>query len=274
VIHTLIILILSANAGVVIVDNVWFYGDDHKMRILTTGDMVEIVEHINETVRVEYDSATGELNRNVLIDLNEEIAEDEQFVFARGYFDEGEYVKSARLLEIFTKYFDDSKYLSEALYYLGQSYEAMALKGQSDSFPGFSFNDKVEQAYYNGDVYRILINAFPDSPFAPKAEYRLINIFRLGNLPWQDSVELIQQELTMWDEFCSKYQNTDEYLLGLSEKGHLNRVLFEITNETNYKEEAIVIFTEITTKYPNTVHAAYANVHLFEIERGEKIYKY
>ena len=273
-IHALIILILSTNAGVIIVDNVWFYGNDHKMRILTTGDMVDIIGHFNETVRVEYDSATGELNRNVLIDLNEEIAEDEQFVFARGYFDEGEYVKSARLLEIFTKYFDDSEYLSEALYYLGQSYEALASKGQSDSFPGFLSNKRIDQVYYNGDVYKILINAFPDSPFAPKAEYRLISIFRFGNLPWQDSVEIIQQELDMWDAFCDKYQNTDEYLLGLSEKGHLNRVLLEITNDTYYKEEATIIFTEIITKYPNTVHAAYSNVHLFELEHGEKIYKY
>ena len=273
-IQTLIIFMFSASAGVVIVDNVWFYGDDHKMRILATGDMVEIIEHVNERVRVEYDSAIGELNRNVLIDLNEDIAEDEQFVFARGYFDEGEYVKSARLLEIFTKYFDDSEYLSEALYYLGQSYEAMALKGQSDSFPGFSMNDKIEQAYYNGDIYRILVNVFPNSPFAAKAEYRLINIYRLGNLPWRDSVDLIQQELAMWDEFCNKYQSTDEYVLGLSEKGHLNRVLFEITNDANYKEKAVMIFTEITVKYPSTVHAAYSNVHLFELERGENIYKY
>ena len=126
-----LILLLSASPGVIIVDNVLFYGDDHNMRILNTGDMVDILEYMDTSLKVEYDSATGELDKNVLIDLNHEIAEHEQFVFARGYFDEGEYPKAIRLLEIFVKFFDDSNYLAEALYYLGQSYEALASSAPS-----------------------------------------------------------------------------------------------------------------------------------------------
>ena len=271
---TLILLVLSTSPGVVIVDNVLFYGADHRMRILNTGDMIEILEYSNEHVTVQFDSTTGELDRNVFIDFNNEVAEDEQFVFARGYFDEGEFEKAARLLEIFTRYFDNSSYLAEALYYLGQSYEALATKDPGDSLAVFSMNNQLHQRYYNGDAYRILIQAFPESPFAAKAQYRLINIFRIGILPWKDSVELIEQELAMWDDFCMRYQLTDEYILGLSETGYLNRILYEITDEPAYKEAASSKFEEITLKYPDTIHAAYAKVHLFELQNNEKIYKY
>ena len=273
-ITTLVLLSLSASPGVIIVDNVLFYGNDHSMRVLNTGDLVLILEHANGRLEVEYDSATGELDRNVLIDLNDEIAEDEQFVFSRGYFDEGEFEKAARLLEIFVKYFDDSNYLSEALYYLGQSYESLANKNGYDSLPGISRNTRINQSYYTGYAYRILINRFPKSPFAAKAQYRLINIFRISNLPWEDSVELIEQELAMWEEFCEEYQNTDEYVSGLSEMGYLNRVLFEISDDIYHKQKAVSIFKDITLQFPNTVHAAYANVHLYELNSNEKIYKY
>jgi len=273
-ITTLILLWLSASPAVVIVDNVLYYGNDHSMRVLNTGDLVFIVEHANGRLQVEYDSAVGELDRNVLIDLNDEIAEDEQFVFSRGYFDEGEFEKAARLLEIFVKYFDDSNYLSEAFYYLGQSYENLANKSGYDSLPGFSSNARIDQGYYTGDAYRILINRFPETPFAAKAQYRLINIFRISNLPWEDSVELIEQELAMWEEFCEEYQHTEEYVSGLSEMGYLNRVLFEISGDMYRKERAVSIFKDITLQFPNTVHAAYANVHLYELNSNEKIYKY
>jgi len=244
------------------------------MRVLNTGDMVDIINDLDDRTNVMYDSVTGELDRSVMIDLNEEIAEDEQFVFARGYFDESEYEKSARLLEIFIRYFDTSKYIAEALYYLGQSYEALADRSEKDSLPGFVLNEQLKQRYYSGDVYRLVIEDHPQSPFAGKAQYRLINIYRIGNLPWHDSVEVIQQELTMWGEFCEQYMNTEEYVLGRSEMGYLNRVLFEITGNEEYKTEALAIFKSIIIDYPNTVNAAYANVHIHELEKGQKIYKY
>lgn len=271
---TIILILLSASPGVVIVDNVLFYGADHRMRILNTGDIIDIVEDINERVVVQFDSTTGELDRNVLIDFNNEVAEDEHFVFARGYFDEGEFEKAARLLDIFVQYFDNSNYLAEALYYLGQSYEALAAKGDSDSLAVFSMNNQLNQRYYNGDAYRILLQEFPESPFASKAQYRLINIFRIGVLPWEDSVELIEQELAMWTDFCTRYQLTEEYVLGLSEAGYLNRILYEITDEPLYKDIALSKFEEVTFKYPDTIHAAYAKVHIFELQNNEKIYKY
>ncbi|MGB7053781.1 MAG: hypothetical protein WBE28_00500 [bacterium] len=270
----LVLLTLAASPGVIIVDNVLFYGNDHNMRVLNTGDMVDVLAYTNDRLTVEYDSSTGELDKNVLIDLNDEIAEDEQFVFSRGYFDEGEYGKATRLLEIFVRFFDNSNYLAEALYYLGQSYEALANSSGSDSTPLFSMNTQINQRYYNGDAYRILVNTFPESPFAVKAKYRLINIFRMSNLPWDDSVEIIQQELAMWDNFCEQYQHTDAYMLALSEKGYLYRVLFELTEDIDYRDKALSTFKEIIFGDPNTVHAAYARVHLYELERSEKIYKY
>ncbi|MGD8979369.1 MAG: hypothetical protein PVH23_04810 [candidate division WOR-3 bacterium] len=270
----IILLLASVSPGVVIVDNVLFYGDDHSMRVLNTGDMVDILEYDNARILVEYDSATGELDKNVIIDLNHVVAEHEQFVFSRGYFDEGEYAKAIRLLEIFIKFFDDSYYLAEALYYLGQSYEALASSGSSDSMPHFSTNEQINQQYYNGDAYRILVNAFPESPFAAKAQYRLINIYRISNLPWDDSAQIILQELAMWDDFCERYMHTDDYMLALSEKGYLYRVLYEITEDIDYRDKAFTTFNEIIHGYPNTIHAAYARVHLHELESGEKIYKY
>jgi outer membrane protein assembly factor BamD (BamD/ComL family) len=270
----LILLILSTSPGVIIVDNILFYGSDHRMRVLNTGDVVDILEYMNDRLKVEYDSVTGELEKSILIDLNDEIAEDEQFVFSRGYFDEGEFEKASRLLEIFVKFFDASDYLAEALYYLGQSYEALANRGGADSIPVFSMNTQIDQRYYNGDAYRILVKTFPESPFAAKAQYRLINIFRISNLPWNDSVDIIHQELAMWDDFCEQYQHTDEYMLALSERGYLYRVLYELTEDIAYRDRALSTFQEIIFGYPNTIHAAYAKVHLYELERDEKIYKY
>jgi tetratricopeptide (TPR) repeat protein len=273
-ISAIMLLLIAINSGVVIVDNVLFYGDDHKMRLLRTGDMVDILQHADERVTVAYDSAVGELDRNVLIDFDSEIAEDEQFVFARGYFDEGEYSKAMRLFDIFVKYFDDSQYLPEAMYYLGQSYEALATKGMDDSLPGILLNDKIDQRFYNGDIYQLLVQMFPDNTYAAKAEYRLINLFRIAHLPWDDSIEIIQKELIMWQEFSTKYEDTDEYMLAQSEMGYLNRVLYEITAATDFRDEAIRLFSLIVSSYPNTIHAAYANVHLHELEQGKKIYKY
>ena len=270
----LLIFVLSINPGVVIVDNIWFYGIDHKMRILNTGDMVDILEDLTEKYRVGYDTTSGKLEKNVLVDLNSEIGEHELFVFARGYFDEGEFDRAARLLNIFTRYFDSSDYLAEALYYLAQSFEALIERDASDSIPGTVHNEAIARNYYNGDIYRMIVRDSPNSPFASKAQYRLINIFRIEHLPWQDSVEVIQQELSMWEDFCARYNAPEEYVLGLSEIGYLNRVLYEITENADYRDTALLTFRAIVIEYPNTIYAAYAKVNLYELTSDKKIYKY
>ncbi|UCD19681.1 MAG: hypothetical protein JSU64_00660 [candidate division WOR-3 bacterium] len=271
-IPALLAIVLSSSPGALIVDNVLFYGDDDKMRILNTGDMVDIVDDATERYQIKYDTVFGELDRNVIVDLNSGIGEHELFIFSRGYFDDGEYEKAARLLEIFSRYFDASSYLPEALYYLGQSYDAMASRG--DSFPGIELNESIHQHYYNGDIYRVIVREFPDSPFTAKAQYRLINIYRIMNLPWHDSVEIIAEELAMWRAFCAKYPETDEYVMALSETGYLERVLYEITRSDDHRSAAVAIFNEIISEYPNTVYAAYAIVHIHELTTGEQIYKY
>lgn len=271
----LILLFSFSNSGVIIVDNVWFYGDDHKMRILNTGDLVEIIEIINDRTKIEYDSAFGQIDKNVLIDLNDVIAEDELFVFSRGYFDDGEYKKASRLFGVFIENFDESKYLAENLYYLGQSYEALANNFSNiDSIPHIVLNEHYNRWYYDGDAYQELLERFPDSPYAAKAQYRLISISRAGNQPWHDSIALIEEELKRWQQFVGEYKNTDEYVLGLLEIGYLNRVLYEITEDLKYKDEAINIFTKIIYEYPNTIHYASARVNISEIMKGRNIYKY
>lgn len=270
----LLLFALSVNPGVVIIDNVWFYGDDHKMRILNTGDMVDILEDLGERYRVGFDTTSGKLEKNVLVDVNSEIGEHELFVFARGYFDEGEYERAARLLDIFTRYFDGSNYLAEALYYLAQSFEALIDRGNNDSIPGTAHNETIDRNYYNGDIYRVIVRDFPDSPFAAKAQYRLINIFRIEHLPWQDSAEIIQQELTMWEDFCAGHGTPEEHVLGLSEIGYLNRVLYEITGNADYHDTALLTFRAIVAGHPNTIYAAYATVNLYELTSDKKIYKY
>jgi hypothetical protein len=270
----LLLFVLSIDPGVLIIDNVWFYGDDHKMRILNTGDMVDILEDLGERYTVGYDTTSGKLEKNVLVDLNSGIGEHELFVFARGYFDEGEYERASRLLAIFTRFFDGSDYLAEALFYLAQSSEALIERGDNDSITGTAHNDVIDKNYYNGDIYRMIVRDFPNSPFASKAQYRLINIFRIEHLPWRDSVEIIEQELNMWLEFCSRYQSPEEHVLGLSEIGYLNRVLYEITENADYHDTALLAFRQIVVEYPNTIYAAYATVNLYELNSDKKIYKY
>ena len=84
-----VLLFIIANQGVVIVDNVWFYEGDLKTRIINTGDIIEIIGHIDGRVRIRVDNVAGELSSGVLIDLDGEVAEDRLFIFARGYYDQG-----------------------------------------------------------------------------------------------------------------------------------------------------------------------------------------
>ena len=159
------------------------------------------------------------------------------------------------------------------MYYCGLSYEEIARKfDASDTLKGVILNERSNQWYYSGDVYKTILEKFSKSTYASKSAYHLIKIFRIKNLPWKDSVQLIQRELKMWQEFISKYKTSEEYVLALLEIGYLNRVLFQITKDLIYKKDAIKVFQKIIDKYPNTVHSAQAEVHLYEIEKGEIIF--
>ena len=53
----LIFMLCVPHTGVVVVDDVWFYGGYHKTRVLNTGDIVEITGELGDTVKVEYYNA-------------------------------------------------------------------------------------------------------------------------------------------------------------------------------------------------------------------------
>ena len=271
----LVLILNSANIGVIIVDNVWFYGTDAKSRVLTTGDLVEITGKEDDFVKVKYDNATGTVRKDIMVDLSEKIAEDELFVFSRGYYDEREYRKSVRLFDVFTKNFSKSDYLAEALYYEGLSYEELAKNyDKPDSIQHIIFNRNNNTWFYEGNAYQTILNQFPKSIYASKTALQLIKIFRMKNIPWNDSIPPIQEELRMWREFITKYKKCEEYAMALLEIGYLDRVLFQITKDINYKREAVEVFQAIIKKYPNSVYSAQAKVNLYEIENGIEIYSY
>lgn len=268
-------LIMSSHSGVIITDNVWVYGDDHTMRSLHTGDVVSIISYEDEMVHIEHDNAPYRVFKDVLIDFETEIAAEKLFVFARGYFDEEEYRKSARLFDAFIEYFSTSVYSAEALYYTGLAYEKIAqTHTETDTFPGLVFREELKQWLYTGNAYTMLLQLLPESSFAPKAQYRLLHIERMKNLPWQDSVVLIEKERTLWLEFAARYNDTDEYVLALLEAAYLNRVLFEITGDGDCKNGALELYQKISSEFPNSLAEAQAKLYIIEIKRGINIYRY
>ena len=197
-------LLPFSNPGVIVVDNVWFYEGDLKSTMINTGDMVEIIERGDTFLKVSYNNAMGRIHKGVLIDLSEEIAEERLFVFVRGYYDESEYTKSAALFNVFIDYFDTSYYLAEVLYYSALSYEEIAKTfTEVDTSENIFLNEKNNKWYYSGNEYEMIIERFPESKYASKAAYSLIHIFRTKNLPWYDSLALIQEELQLWHEFIT-----------------------------------------------------------------------
>ncbi len=268
---TFTILLWCASSGVVITDNVWLYGDDHKMHVLSTGDVVEIIEH-NDRMMVRYDDAVGRLEKGVVFDLGDAHTEPLLFVCARGYYDDGDAGKAARLFRIFLEHYESSVYLAAVLYYAGLSCETAAKTG--DEVADIVFNKDSTTRYYRGTAYQMLIKRFPESVYAPKAAYRLIHTFRMEHSPWHDAVQSIEQELTLWQDFVSRYSTAEEYVMALLEMGYLNRVLFEITGIEKYKEDARRIFTKVAAEYPQTIYKAQSDVNLYEIEQGENIYRY
>lgn len=271
----LMVFLVVFEPGVVIVDNVWFYEGDLKTSVLNTGDIVGILERGDTYFRVSHDTAIGEIHKGVLIDIANEVALEKLFIFAQGYFEEGEYKKAAVLFDIFVRHFNESEYLAEVLYYQGLANEKLAkIYSQSDTIPGFVLHNHFKVWYYGGETYAIVLERFPESVYAPKAAFRLIALFRTKNEPWFDCVEPIQEELMMWQDFISKFGNSGEYIKALVEIGYLNRVLFEITKNINYKQDAIEVFQKIIESSQNSVYSAQAKVHLHEITVGEYIYKY
>ncbi len=121
----LVFLLCLSDSGVVIVDGVLFYEGDLKSSVLNAGDIVETIEQKDDMVRIRYNNKVGLVNKGVLIDFREQIAEERLFVFARGYFNQAEYRKAAKLFDVFINNFDQSQYLTEALYYYGMSNEEL-----------------------------------------------------------------------------------------------------------------------------------------------------
>ena len=200
----LIFSLSFSKPGVIVVDNVWFYGDDQKMISLGTGTVVEIIEYEDDLVRVSYEERIGKVHRGVLIDFESAVAEKKLFVFARGYFDDGAYSHAASLLELFIRSFEESHYLAEVLYYYGLSNEWVAkVLTPADSLPGFVFNANYNTWHYSGEAYERIRDEFPGSTYASKAIYRFLNVRREQSLPWRDSLQPIQEELEMWQEFIS-----------------------------------------------------------------------
>jgi outer membrane protein assembly factor BamD (BamD/ComL family) len=261
--------------GVIIVDGVWFYGDNLMSVVFNAGDTVQIHDQVGDTVYISYAGMTGTLLEGVLINLNEPLAEQKLFVFALGYFDEGAFVQAALLFETFIRNFPQSTFYAEALYHHGLTCEQIArVMSPTDSFPGCSYNDDYGIWFYTGESYMDLLEAYPQSEYASKSAYRLFTIMRMRNLPWRDSTELIIGELDMWKDFVERYRESDECVLALLEIGYLNRVLYEITGDSDYKIEAAHIFQDIREQYPDTRYSAQADVHLHELANGDYIYKY
>jgi tetratricopeptide (TPR) repeat protein len=262
--------------GVVITDNVWFYStENHSSTIFCTGDTVKILASDGDLMVVEYNGLKGKIHKGVLIDLEDEIARDQLFVYARGYFDNGEYEHAITLFDLFNAEFPHSDYYPEALYYTGLAHEEIAkIPSWADTVAGLVYNDRYNIWYYPGDTYMAVLERFPDCEYASKAAYRLINIYRMSILPWGDSAEPVFDEIGMWEEFIDRFQDSEEYVPALLEMGYLYRVLFEITGDSDYKVEAATIFQLILDECTYTIYAAQARVNLFELAHEEKIYKY
>ncbi len=268
-------LLSAGDPGVIIVDGVWFYGDNRMSIVFSTGDMVEIRDQVGDTVHIGYAGATGTLLEGVLINLNEPLAEEKLYTFAFSYFDDGSFVQAARLFDTFVRYFPESTFYAEALYHHGLACEQVArILNPADSFPGCSYHDHYGVWFYNGESYMEVLETFPDDEYASKAAYRLFTILRIRNLPWRDSTELIIEELDMWEDFVVRYAGSDERVLALLEIGYLNRVLYEITGDSDYKVEAARVFQDVRKEYPETRYSAQADVHLHELATEAYIYKY
>jgi hypothetical protein len=90
-------------------------------------------------------------------------------------------------------------------------------------------------------------------------------------------MEKIVQDLARFQQLMSSYGESGEFenrAAALEEIGYDNRVLFELSNDAGYRDQAEHIFKSIILEYPATVHEARARVHLYELENDIPIYLY
>ena len=271
----LLLYMFSSSTGVIIVDNVLFYEGDLKLIAFSVGDTVTIDGYKGDTIVVRRESGSGTLLKGVLIDLGQEVAEEQLFVYARGYYDVHAYVQAGRLLVHFLHFFAGSRFYEEALFYKGLAFEALARNGSiEEPLSGIAMNEKTGHHYYAGISYKHLLEQFPDSPYAARAAYRLHLCLRAAHEPWDKSIDVVVRDLNALESFLAHYQEFDERSAVLLEIGYVNRVLYELSNDVQYRTAAEKTFKTVIDVYPSTVHEASARVHLYELEQGIPIYLY
>jgi hypothetical protein len=266
---------MASSTGVIIVDNVLFYEGDLKLIAFSVGDTVTIRGYSGDTILVQRESGSGTLLKGVLIDLGQEVAEEQLFVFARGYYDAQAYAHAGRLFVHFLHFFSGSRFYAEALYYMGLAYEALARAGLIEApISGIAMNEGTGDYYYTGVSYKHILEQFPDSPYAARAAYRLHLCLRAAHEPWDRAIDIISRDLEALEALLVTYHEFDERPAVLLEIGYVNRVLLELTGDVMYRTEAEETFNTVIDNYPSTVHEASARVHLYELAREIPIYLY
>jgi hypothetical protein len=271
----LCICMVSASTGIIITDNVLFYEGDLKITTLMIGDTVTIDGYCGDTAQVFLNRIFGTLLKGVLIDLGQEIAEEQLFVFSRGYYDEGCFAEAARLFFHFLYFYPGSRYYPEALFYTGLACDELACQGADyDTIPGIQKNEQSGRYYYTGNCYQRLLEEYPADVYATSAAYYLILCQRAAEEPWNGATDKIEQDLHRLQNVIDTYGKFAERAAVLEEIGYDYRALYEITSEALYRDQAVRVFKTVIQDYPAGAHEASARVHLFEIENNIPIYLY
>ncbi|MBN2620066.1 hypothetical protein JXB22_03165 [candidate division WOR-3 bacterium] len=271
----LYVYLFSASTGIIITDNVLFYEGDLRITALMTGDTVTVTAENTDTVFIECNEKAGTLLQGVLIDLADTIAEEQLFMFARGYHDEQAFPQAMRLFVHFLHFFPGSRYYPEALFYTGRTFDERARQAtDKDTVPGITKNEGTSQYYYAGTAYKQLLEQYPSSCYAGSAAYYLILCLRAASEPWDRSLDKITKDMDRLQELVDVYGEFDERAAALEDIGYDYRVLYELTGGESYKESAQAVFASVIEEYPSTVHEASARVHLYELEHDIPIYLY
>ena len=134
------------------------------------------------------------------MEISKEKKEEVQFQVARCAFELQNYAEAISLLTTLQKEYPDGKYLTQVVYYLGQSY----LK-----------NGQMLQAR---KVFRDFIEDYPDESNAPEAAFLLSRTYNIPNPSSAEELELgiktLQDFLELYPEDKRVYQA--EYEIGLS----------------------------------------------------------
>lgn len=245
------------------------------MATLMTGDTLTIRGYQEDTAQVQYNGTSGTLLKDVLIDLENPITEQQLFTFARGYYDTRMFPQAARLLVHFLHFYPESQYRPEALFYTGRTFEELACEGEAyDTLPGITKNENTSRYYYTGTAYKQLLEQFPSSIYAPEAAFYLVLCLRAADVPWKKSIDKISRDLERLQQLLSSYSEFENRAAAREEIGYDYRVLYELSGELSYRDQAESVFKKIVLEYPATVHEARARVHLSELENGIPIYLY